>query len=974
MDIFRASSSGFMAKIAFYSNPANFLSIVSNTPLFTCIYLLVLIFIFTTFLLMFLCVCSRLWFGPITQGKTRNFVKILSRGLFFYEFVLVQPCLQILMCAFDCQTQGQSSYFHCESPPFSNLTHAFITVPALFLAFFLGVLQIFGNRNFHFGFRVLNHEPDLLGFTIYFCRCLLVLLQTVFNNHAFACYVLANVFGIFSIVNGTINSKFLKDEVLKKVFFSLLGAFQAVAFILTLRNYSSLIDDENLVYIMPVLVVLSFKLGLKLAEKFVDYTLIDCSNEIECFDEKMSLIRTKIFFDSKQFINGFFKNHFRGKCKDSLCQAEKNSVLKQNDQTLYLRAVDQFIRRQFLFFLGDKALKSRENLQQQIVMQYIDFLFISSRNSMFLMFEFEKTKSRLKKKPFFLMFLLKWLSERIKDRMMQDENQAELSSERHVDLCNYFRFSKYKLRFEELSNSLLLEKRKFWANYLNGGFQQMASLVVALRELIKKIEYFDARLQKYCQKPDSKVLELKLRSILNCLFYNNVDKALKYEGDFESFFSVERSRIEKTIGRVSFLNKDIVTLEASFLSLEGIIKPGSKRDKVCQLFGYTKTELPYKLEGLMPQAIAKYHSQFVAGYVSDKRVGDGYNVKGIQSFGFHRKGYVFPLTIFYGVSYGHPNDFVLTAALVPENKDQLGILFLVEGVIIGLTLLIRNFMFKKSGNDFLIEHLDSIQVYDLFTELKELVDGFKEASGQLRNHRAVFSLPIVNKDDVNSQTLSSSRFSKFQTLLKSIYTTHCRRFEVTFDLSFSTYTVVDGKTMKVCFLNLKNVSKTLRNDKMGLTEFNKTFKSGKTDSCDLLGGENNKCEDEDEDEKIEFEENVPPTCSAEQISDFEKMPKHIDAILRTMQEPEEEEGENTNQKLKEIEKKIFQQRTGDGHLVQTLAIPEPKISLGKNVSKKLVDIEHYNDGDEQKNEESSNDRNFEKNSSCMLISFLVIDF
>ena len=238
----------------------------------------------------------------------------------------------------------------------------------------------------------------------------------------------------------------------------------------------------------------------------------------------------------------------------------------------------------------------------------------------------------------------------------------------------------------------------------------------------------------------------------------------------------------------------------------------------------------------------------------------------------------------------------------------------------------------------------------------------------------MFSLPMVNKDDVSSQTFSS-RFSKFQTLLKSIYTTHCKRFEVTFDLSFSTYTVDDGKTMKVCFLSLKNVSKTLKNDKLGLMEFNKTFNigSGKTESCDLLGAENDKCEDEDE--KLEFEEeNVPPTCSAEQISDFKKMPKHIDAILRAMQEPQEEERENANKERKEIERKIVSQRTGDGHLVQTLAIPEPKISLGKNLAKKIVEVEHYNDVDEQKNEEGSNDnRNFEKNSSCILTSFVIID-
>jgi len=447
-----------------------------------------------------------------------------------------------------------------------------------------------------------------------------------------------------------------------------------------------------------------------------------------------------------------------------------------------------------------------------------------------------------------------------------------------------------------------------------------------------------------------------------------MDKALKYEGEFDNGLNIERAKVEKSVNKISFLNKEIVTCETSFLNLDGLIKPISKSEKFGRVFGYSKNEIPNisRIEQLMPEFISKYHNKFIENYLADQKNSDCFADKCVRSFALHKNRYIFPISMYFGVCFSYQNDFVLIAAIVPDKKDQMAVLFLDSGEIIGVSLEMKNFIVKKFNDEFLSENLESILAFDLFAELKSLIVENSNGEEISRNHKTVLSLPILRKQDADhSQSVISSKTSRYKALLKqSLYTNPCKRFEVTFDLTIINYKISSTQKLNCFYLNVQYVSKQLKTDTLTLLEFNKDFKKN-LGSETLIPLENQNLETE----------NVPPT---EKISNQERQyPHNITANLHAFNDDEnvnnsvnefQEKNESSNFSKPIKENNQFSMTQNE----KTLTVTEPKLETTKGKDKEPEKKSPFNEikgGSEEKEEiikESSkinevNDQKIDKN-------------
>lgn len=102
---------------------------------------------------------------------------------------------------------------------------------------------------------------------------------------------------------------------------------------------------------------------------------------------------------------------------------------------------------------------------------------------------------------------------------------------------------------------------------------------------VEKIENFKAFIEKKGKEKVYKVVFLKGFSAFHALFRNEISLAMKFEEDYQKLFANELVLKENEKNKLSFIDKNIVTCNASFLTFEGVIKNSSKTTKFGIFFG-----------------------------------------------------------------------------------------------------------------------------------------------------------------------------------------------------------------------------------------------------------------------------------------------------------------------------------------------------------------------------------------------------
>ena len=135
-----------------------------------------------------------------------------------------------------------------------------------------------------------------------------------------------------------------------------------------------------------------------------------------------------------------------------------------------------------------------------------------------------------------------------------------------MQIKEYFKINRCKNHFMELINKVLKSKRAFWTDYLIG-FKEMDIFISKAQALASQIESFQLYIEKKNQEKTCKMITLKA---LNSIFRNELRTAMKFEEEYQKFFTNELVKMENEKDKLSFMDKNIVICEASFLTYEGI--------------------------------------------------------------------------------------------------------------------------------------------------------------------------------------------------------------------------------------------------------------------------------------------------------------------------------------------------------------------------------------------------------------------
>lgn len=796
---FEDSGDAFIFSVIVYSNYFNLLALVKNNEIFL-FFVFFILFIETIPLLMTIFLAILNSFIPKKNCTFLNL--ILGPLLSSFNYILLIPCLTIFMRSMDCLWgEPTSEFFECNS--LMDSYFIWISIFGILYTLILGMILIKANNDYFFSYKTFGIKHNFLAYLINILRVLPIVLDPLINNQPFFYYMFLHFFGIVSLVE-FLYYRSIKKSSLKKIYFAFLLAYESILLLISIWDFTQLIDNDSIFYFLMTLPILAFKFGKNAAQKIIDTMFMIDNENLDYFDEHLARLRLDISLErNKLLLHGFFLNHYRRKCNDKTCLGIKNEI---NESSL-ISFTDKFIKMKFESLIENKKLKFTEEKTTQIIMKFIDFIFISCKHSMLVFYDYEKSKIKIKNKSFFLKQYFEWLDGKMKAIISKEQNQYELMNENFIDLHDYFKFVKSKTKFEILMREILLKKKEFWSNYLNGSFKTMNHLAINIEELTNKINGFQEKLNKYSfGKTTSKLLTLKLNSIFFSLFFNNIDKAIKFESDFENMFNNERIKFERRVNKVSIYNKEIVTCEVSFLNLEGVIKPSSKTEKLGSVFGYSKTEIINLelIEQLMPLYFAKIHKLFIKNFLNGEKPFELFANKHIQAYGLHRKRHLFPIRLHFGLIQSYEDDFVLISAIVPENKsDQMIFIYSEDGKIIGVSSKLMKFFKQKINEnlDFLEELFEAICIFDIISNLSTLkTHNFDHHI--IRNQRETLLVPTLNK----KATLLTSQIQSFSVNGKLFE--KCKKYIINFDLFFHSYSLINGKDpLKVFKLSIKNISK-----------------------------------------------------------------------------------------------------------------------------------------------------------------------
>ena len=788
------------ASFFIYSNYANMLIFLNNPYIFMFFYVCIVFLVIIPYVYLLIIAIFN-FYSLISIQKMMNLTTKLNsffnNFLNYFIFIILIPSLEVLMSPFNSDWERFWNQILQNNDISHNLT-ILSSVFAIVLALLIGVILLYSNKNYEFHYNRMDFELNSLSISIFMLRTLQIIVYPIIKKNTMFFYGILYIIGGLAFVEYYHYSS-LKNQNLNNLYLAYLLSYQTVVILLSFWSFTNILNEETLLYLLIILWILAYKLGIKLYDYEETTNFMIKSNDIAYFDTNLSKLKYDIFFEHKVLYRmGYFKNHFHRQCNEVECLKLLKEIFLKN--TNMSKRIDQFIKAKFIQFYN-KKIKNDER-KTQIILKYINFLLNSSANSVMLLFEFEKAKRKLIRNTCFKNYMLKFLAERINEKITQDDKHDDLLNNNSVELYSYFKFIKEQKSFLELIKEILNLKKQFWKTYLSG-FKNLQNLFISFRIIVKAIDLFERKLKHYMSNTPQNILILKLKSMLYSILYNDLNKALKYETDFDNMLSNEQFNFDKMSNKLSFLNKDIVTCEASFFDYEGIIKPISKTEKLAKFFGYNESEMQsiVKIEQFMPKYLQEYHKKFIQNYLNTSKSSLSFvSSKNVKSYALNKNNCIFPITVFFGICHSYENDFVLKSAILPESKDQMILLYSPTGVIIGFSSLMQQF-FQRKFKNFNQKDSETINIFDLISELKIITENNKN-NDVVRGLKAILIIPMSKVNQIEDSVPLRG-----QNVKKSIYLNIFKKYEVSFE--FKAYNHAYAKHSKLTFfsMNIQNISR-----------------------------------------------------------------------------------------------------------------------------------------------------------------------
>ena len=693
----------FFKNIIFYSNFTNALYYLKS-PIFTlAIFFAVqgLIYYFVLYLF-FIAIIRKLQLHNILNSKY-----VLFLNYFFQYFVslfywaLFVPILELFSNMLDCNWYSYLDDFHlnCSNRDFYvkflSILSIIVTIISGFFLLWLYRAYIFIDKG------LLKKKFTLILAVLYTSKFLLVLIYPVIQeNMSVVVFLLLHVIGLYSLYDYARNFP-ITNTLLGQCYISVVTSYEMLCIIFSIFEYTDLIEEPSLFYVIAVLLIFSIKIGLKIHET-IYHSLLNSNMENPqfigyCLEELYRLYHSRHSCNKDSFfLGGVLKLHVT-KCTYEKCVL-KEKIFNEFDMLnieIQEKIMNSFISQAFtrnIRMVNKKDATSRNF--EVIILKFSSFLNKNNASPLRAYYDIQKVYSLNQHKTFYFQSISLNVLVDIRSLIMLYESKwhksVDLDNEKELEVKTFFEMFNEKLFLKKLFLKLLEKRMNFWDKYKDGfhSYEEVFTFLnTFLNEVVEVREILEIKLLKNKNKQKI-IFDLKFKTILECIIFNNVNNAVKNEDELDKIKKKELTLEKNILNCSSFFSGNYTTIQASFLNSKGKILEVSKKESLARFFKYTMEEVKSlnEIERLMPKFIAEMHHRFLNYYLKKDRTSSTKENRFITTYGIEKKGFIFPIKLYVGFNFDYSYDMVFQAAFLDIGKrDECLLIFDEKGQVLGLT-------------------------------------------------------------------------------------------------------------------------------------------------------------------------------------------------------------------------------------------------------------------------------------------------
>lgn len=753
----------FLTNAFFYLNFSNLLNYVSSTIItyivFIIIQLLAYLFVIHLILVAFL---KKQQLFQVLKSQPIEFLNIFFQIIVtLYYWTLFVPCMEIFSNFLDCDWYSYLPNFE-QNCPDSTVSLKILSIFGIMIFFICGLFIIWLYRTYNFLDKsLLKKKFTFILLIIYLCKVFLVCLWPVFKNIKILIFIILHMIGIFSLYDYIMNFP-ITNTILSRFYISVILSFEVLCIIFSLDCYTNIFEENDLFYIIMIVLILTIKVALKLFQKLYYRILIQNFSNFQylgfSLEELHRLYDNRFNSDDDLFLFcGMLKFHIRT-CKIRDCVLSDKKMLKFEKMNVIEKEklINQFISEMFIRNVRQAFQNNQKNNKNydSILLKYCSFLIDHNNNSIKSYYEIQHILSLNTKKSFYFqsisLNLLKLIESLIKIYEYESKKNNESTlNQKEIDLQSFFEILKDKNIMKTQIIKIFELKIEFWEQYKTGlhSYNQLIrninKLMMPVTEYAKLIE-LKLKIYKNSQK---RIFALKFKILFTCFILNTVNECMKVEDELEKLKKKELTLEKNIINCNSFFYGNVVTLQASFLKAEGVILESSKTIKLANFFNYSSEEIKSvkNIITFMPDIIARNHSRFINNYMNRARSKKDKEDIFIPTYGLTKTGFIFPIKKYTGMNFDLRYNVIMHTALLDlgQQNDRI-ILFDEKGYFQGNSEEIYKTFFDKNEK-VTQKHLSLFNLYNFMPELEKIVEKnglFKDKSvSHIINQSAPFFIP-----------------------------------------------------------------------------------------------------------------------------------------------------------------------------------------------------------------------------------------
>lgn len=758
----------FFLRVFYYSTFTNLLFYLESSLLAYIIFYMILILLH--FILLFPIVSvilSKIMNYHIKNRWIYTFLKGVYQKIFeMFVWVLLTPILEMAMNITDCESFSyiieNRDNSQCVIPAYLWLLAAYMC----FLASIISLISLWTQTDNNFlDTKNLRMNFNVVSLTVFIVRAVFVIIFPLIYNKSHALvFVFLHISAICSLYDYIVNFP-IRNVFLNRQYICFLFCLETFFIVMSIWGLSSLLNQEDLFYIMILLFVIAFKIGKNLHHRLYlkiiasNFSLFGYKNYF--LEEIVRLLTTMKKVESHIYLLGIMKTHLKH-CKDSKCKLNLKyyKAFENADEDTRTLIINNFIQKLYQVLITEANKSSQNAFLERCILKYTSFLTFFNYNPLKAYYEIQKIMRKHTTTSFLFLLRRKLLLKAMKSAILAEEKEKNLKKSgqessgesKALDINLFLSVMREKKELELEAHAVFRSKIAFWEKYKDG-FQSYDEVIREIRGTALKVRNFEEKLRENIVKASDKsrpLFSYKMLSLVYALLMNDVNRSIRMEDEVESTKKRETLHDINGLGYVSFFQQNLIPLKVSFLTNKGMILEESKTDSLANFFEYEKNEFKMlDLNSLMPSYIAEHHDRFLFWYLNK-----GKKVKRetqfIDSYGKKKNGLIFPLKIFVGYGFEYNKDFVLQGLMVQASNYDPNVKTLIfdeKGTIQGINSGIWELFQEGSTAELAINEINYLNIFNILPMIEEIFEKngvLKNKSGSLfiRNQLGVLHIPL----------------------------------------------------------------------------------------------------------------------------------------------------------------------------------------------------------------------------------------